>query len=237
MQPHFLPWLGYIELLKSCDVFVLLDDFQLSRQSWSTRNRLFVSQDKTGWISLNLDHSIPLGATFCEARESADRIWIRRLRNIIQDVYRRAPFAAEARDTVLEWTSRDHESVADLALDLLLILKRNLHLPTEVVQSSSLMIKATDRSDRLLRLLDGVGADCYLAARGAAEYMLKDDVWSDRNILFQNHNPLEYRQVTGTEFVPRLAFLDALANVGWDNLNHLCEGTRRWLTLEQVGTL
>ena len=38
MQPFFIPWLGYYELIDSVDCFILLDDVELSKQSWQTRN-------------------------------------------------------------------------------------------------------------------------------------------------------------------------------------------------------
>ena len=42
MQPTFLPWLGYFQLIHKSDLFVFLDDFQFSVQSYHQRNKLFV---------------------------------------------------------------------------------------------------------------------------------------------------------------------------------------------------
>jgi hypothetical protein len=39
-QPNFMPWLGYFELLDYVDVWVSLDNVQLSRGSFVLRNRV-----------------------------------------------------------------------------------------------------------------------------------------------------------------------------------------------------
>src|SRR3989338_7823187 len=40
MQPTYLPWLGYFDLMDQADVFVLLDSVQFDKRSWQQRNRI-----------------------------------------------------------------------------------------------------------------------------------------------------------------------------------------------------
>src|SRR3981081_1029831 len=40
MQPTYLPWMGYFELMASSEVFVFLDDVQFNKKSWQQRNRI-----------------------------------------------------------------------------------------------------------------------------------------------------------------------------------------------------
>ena len=46
-QPTFLPWLGYFDLIDQADVLVFLDDVQLDKRSWQTRNRILSSNGNT----------------------------------------------------------------------------------------------------------------------------------------------------------------------------------------------
>ena len=39
MQPTWLPWMGYFDLIDQVDQFVFLDTVQFSKQSWHCRNR------------------------------------------------------------------------------------------------------------------------------------------------------------------------------------------------------
>ena len=52
MQPTFLPWLGYFALMHQVDYFILLDDVQLSKQSWQVRNRIKNSSGNPSWLTL-----------------------------------------------------------------------------------------------------------------------------------------------------------------------------------------
>src|SRR3954447_20658722 len=40
MQPTYLPWVGYLDLIDRVDCFVFLDDVQFARRSWQQRNRI-----------------------------------------------------------------------------------------------------------------------------------------------------------------------------------------------------
>lgn len=38
IQPNFIPWIGYFEIINSVDQFILLDDVQYTRRDWRNRN-------------------------------------------------------------------------------------------------------------------------------------------------------------------------------------------------------
>ena len=40
MQPTYLPWVGYFDLIQKADVFVFLNDVQFAKQSWQVKNRI-----------------------------------------------------------------------------------------------------------------------------------------------------------------------------------------------------
>ena len=40
MQPTYLPWIGYFNLIKNAEIFVVYDSAQFSKQSWQQRNKL-----------------------------------------------------------------------------------------------------------------------------------------------------------------------------------------------------
>ena len=51
MQPAYLPWCGYFDLLDQADVFILLDTVQFSYQSWQHRNRIR-TRDGLSWLTV-----------------------------------------------------------------------------------------------------------------------------------------------------------------------------------------
>ena len=40
MQPTYLPWLGFFGLMKSVDLFIILDSVQFAKRSWQQRNQI-----------------------------------------------------------------------------------------------------------------------------------------------------------------------------------------------------
>lgn len=55
MQPTFLPWFGFFEMINQADLFVFLDDVQISPKSFEVRNRIpGVSDDSPDiWLTLH----------------------------------------------------------------------------------------------------------------------------------------------------------------------------------------
>ena len=40
MQPTYLPWIGYFDMIDQSDEFVFLDSVQFNKRSWQQRNRI-----------------------------------------------------------------------------------------------------------------------------------------------------------------------------------------------------
>ena len=53
MQPTYFPWLGYFNLIKQSDVFVVYTTTQLQKRSWQIRNKIKTSQGTT-WLTIPL---------------------------------------------------------------------------------------------------------------------------------------------------------------------------------------
>ena len=56
MQPNFLPWIGFFDMVNMCDKFVFLDDVKVSKNSWINRNKI---KTKNGleWIKLPIKNN------------------------------------------------------------------------------------------------------------------------------------------------------------------------------------
>lgn len=52
MQPYFMPYIGYISLIKHSDLFILFDPVQFIRHGWIERNRILKQND--GWIYIQV---------------------------------------------------------------------------------------------------------------------------------------------------------------------------------------
>ena len=87
MQPTFLPWLGYFELIRSSDVFVILDDAQYSKGSWGNRNKICID-NKEHLITVPIIKK-KLGQTFLESEINDQVNWRKKLITTIEYNYRK----------------------------------------------------------------------------------------------------------------------------------------------------
>ena len=54
MQPGYLPWLGFFDLMKRSDVFVIYDDVQYTKNDWRNRNKVKTSNG-TCWLTVPVE--------------------------------------------------------------------------------------------------------------------------------------------------------------------------------------
>lgn len=224
MQPTYLPWLGYLDILRCADLFLVFDTAQFSAQSWHQRNRVKTAAG-VRWLTVPVRHE--LGASLHEARIGEDARWRKKHAQTVRQAYARAPFLHPYADQYEAILARAHGLLADLTTDLLRWLAESFGLRTCIQRVSALGVDTgAPRSQRLADICRGVGASRYLSPAGSEAYLVEDDVLPGGAIpvSVQRFRPVEYRQEHGA-FEPFLSALDALLNVGPGAARLLEEGS------------
>jgi spore coat polysaccharide biosynthesis predicted glycosyltransferase SpsG/RimJ/RimL family protein N-acetyltransferase len=238
MQPMFLPWLGYFELMDAVDIFIFLDDFQFSRQGWGHRNRLFLSPGRPGIVSLPIRHPGSLAATFLDIEPLADERWRTKLARSLSQSYGRSSYFAEIWYEIEPKLRASDTDLASFEIGLIEVMAARLGIRTQLRRSSEFVGvgAGAGRSERLVSLLDAAGAGAYYAARGSADYMREDGVFPLPRlpVFFQDFAPVPYPQPGASAFVSRLSALDALFNLGMAQARDVMHGTRRWLPWDEA---
>ena len=54
MQPYFFPYIGYFQLMKHVDQWVVFDDIQFIDKGWINRNRILHPDTKKQWLYITL---------------------------------------------------------------------------------------------------------------------------------------------------------------------------------------
>jgi len=215
MQPTYLPWAGYFNLIVKADVFVFLDDAQFQKNSWHNRNRLLVNH-APHWITVPVKHKV-LAQSIKETEIDTTQQWRKKHCKLIQQVYSKHPFAKDVLDicSVIEQDNIAH--LAELNINLIQWLLEKLNIQTEIVVSSAMGIEGK-RTTRLIELLKQLQADCYLSPKGAMEYLEEDDFAGQTaiNLVYQKFNPAPYPQHQHQPFESQLSIVDIAANIGWE---------------------
>lgn len=218
MQPTWLPYLGYFQLIAAADVFVFLDDVQFARRSWQSRNRILSPGGEEQMLTVPVkkaDREAPIA----DIEIDDGQPWRPKHLNALRHAYAARPHFAEGQAFMEDQLARHaHGRLADLTCGLIEAAADRMGLSTPFVRASTLGCPG-HRSDHLLALCRAVGGDAYLSPTGSAGYMEEDGVFAAASfpVSFKSFEAREYPQ--GREdFTPYMGFIDALVNVGWDGM-------------------
>ena len=221
MQPTYLPWLGYFALMDMVDVFVFLDDVQVARQGWQTRNRIKRGPDDPLILSVPIRHAGVLqDRLICDVETEDGARWVNKHLRSFEQYYRKAPHFAEAMELYAPVLRAHTGKLCDLNLALIAGIAGRLGIVTKCIRSSSIAGKSADRRDRLVDICRLSGADTYISTAGAQEYLDEDDGEAQfaahgMTLLYQNYEHPTYPQINGA-FLSHMCVLDLIANVGAD---------------------
>ncbi|WP_018125534.1 WbqC family protein [Desulfovibrio oxyclinae] len=210
MQPYFLPYLGYFQLLASVDRFVVLDDVNYIKRGWVNRNRILVD-GRPNTFSLpvkkasqnKMINELELGQDYED--------WARRFLKTIKHAYKKAPMYNNVMPLIEDMLAC---KISGLSTFLVHSLKRvcsYLGISTEIVETSSVYPrKGLSGSDRVLDICIQNCAETYVNLPGGRD--LYDCATFRRkgiSLEFLQPKLRSYPQGTG-DFVSGLSVLDAM---------------------------
>lgn len=222
MQPTYLPWLGYFELIDHCDLFVLFDDVQFVKKSWHQRNRI---KTQKGELLL----TVPVltkgkrDQLIKDVRINNDLPWRAKHLASIVNSYQKAPFFDEYKTCLNEIYSKNYMSLSSLNIELIEFIKERLGIQTEIMLSSQFQVEG-GRTERIINICKACKADKLYDAKGASDILdLNLFKESSIEIIFQEYVHPTYDQMHGG-FISHLSALDLLLNVGHESLKVLRSG-------------
>jgi len=213
MQPTYLPWLGYFDLIDQVDCFVFLDSIQFSKRSWQQRNRI-KGHSGAQWLSVPVLSKGKRDQLIQEVEIDLTASFHQKHLETIRHLYSNAPFTERYYDDLSIQFQKDHALLADLNIDLISWLCHVLGIETKFLRSSSLNVKGS-KTELLVDICKAVKADRYISPPGSKEYIEENNIFADNGISlgYQNFCHPEYAQLHG-EFVPYLSAMDLLLNEG-----------------------
>ena len=85
MQPYFMPYIGYFQLLNAVDKYVIYDNAKYTKKGWINRNRI-LQNNKDTLISISVEKDSDY--LDIKDRSVADSFDKRKLINQIRESYR-----------------------------------------------------------------------------------------------------------------------------------------------------
>lgn len=208
MQPYFLPYIGYFQLMAAVDVFVIYDRIKYTKKGWINRNRML----RNGRDEL---FTLPLSkaSDSCDiiARELAHDFDASVLLRQWRGAYAKAPYFEEVYPLLERIMQQPKRNLFHFIHASLVEVARYLGITTEIRIASEVAIDHALRGEeKVIALCEALKAETYINAIGGTE-LYDRERFAARGITlnFIRAKPITYTQF-GNEFVPWLSILDVL---------------------------
>lgn len=209
MQPYFLPYIGYFQLIAACDLFVVYDNIKYTKKGWINRNRM-LRDGQDAMFSLPLQHDgdhLDVDQRTL-ASTPAPHKWLAQLKG----AYRHAPYFAPTLPLLEEIAKCGEANLFRFLHHALLATCAHLGIRTPIRISSSIDIDhGLKGQDKVLALCQALGADTYVNAIGGIDlYSPAAFAQHGLGLCFIRSRPLVYPQFGDAAFVPWLSIVDVL---------------------------
>lgn len=217
MQPYFMPYLGYFQLLNLVDRFVIYDNIQYTKKGWINRNRIMLN----GEISTI---SIPLkkGSDFLNINErflaeNWDKEKIK-LINKLRQAYIKAPNYNVFFPIIEEILNEENKNLFEFIFNSIIKIKEFLEIKTEIIVSSHLKANHDLKSqDKVLEICNVLGAKSYYNSIGGENLYFKES-FDKENI---DLNFIKVNDIKYNNYNSHLSIIDVIMQNSKNEINLL----------------
>lgn len=208
MQPYFLPYIGYFQLIAAADKFIVYDNIKYTKKGWINRNRM-LQNGKDVMFSLPLKKDSD--ALDVRERELAADFNPDKLLNQYRGAYRRAPYFEQTYPLLENIVQHKDINLFAYIHHSIVRICEHLGIATKICISSEIAINHDLKGqEKVLALCAAVDARQYVnAIGGMALYSKAAFLDASIDLKFIQSHPFEYPQFGGT-FVAGLSILDVL---------------------------
>jgi len=217
-QPHYVPWLGYLDRMAKADLFVVLDHVQFERRNYQNRAMIRV-EGESKWLTvpvIQMSQKERIIDKQVDNSESGSRSWGSTHFKTLKYAYRKAPFFERYGPRLQEILESRYEKLLDLDLAMLDFLRESFQIRTPLKRSSEMRADGA-RSTLLLNVCEEAEAgSTFLGGLGGSRGYLDLPAFAARGIgvQWQQFKHPTYEQCGEAPFTPGLMSLDLLFNCG-----------------------
>jgi hypothetical protein len=221
MQPYFLAYIGYYQLIHSVDEFVIYDNIEYTKKGWFNKNRILLNgKDKLFTIPLKSDSDyLPVNERYLADSYNKEG---HKIIQWIKNSYKKAPFYEENIQFIESLFNQNHRNLFEFIYFSVNQVCDLLKIETKIIKSSKLKIDQSLKSeDKVLAICKSLNADIYINAIGGKELYSKEKFKQNNiSLNFIKTRKIEYKQFSN-EFSPWLSIIDALMFNGLEQTKNM----------------
>lgn len=208
MQPYFLPYIGYYQLIAAVDTFIIYDNIKYTKKGWINRNRMLMNGSETTFtLPLKKDSDY----LNIDQRQLAANFNREKLFSQFKIAYSRAPYLAQTINLIDNIVYCEESNLFRYIHQSIVKICSHLEIETDIRISSEININnALKGQDKVLALCQSAGATTYINAIGGIELYSREEFKAQGiELKFIKSKPLEYPQFDD-KFIPWLSIIDVL---------------------------
>ncbi len=219
MQPYFMPYIGYFQLMKAVDRYVVYDDVNYIKGGWVSRNNIVVNGEKK-MFTITLRGASP-NKLFNEIEIGDD---FKKMTKTLQLNYSKSPYFEEIMRLMNNIFSFPDKQLALFIANSFKEILAYLSINTEILISSDLHKDCSLKGkNKVLQICQILGADTYYNAIGGRDLYSKEEFMEQGiNLYFVETQEKKYPQLS-KEFIPSLSIIDVLMNNSIAEINDLLD--------------
>lgn len=223
MQPYFMPYIGYFQLIHTVDEFIVYDNIQFTKRGWIQRNRILMNgTDYMFSLPLKKDSDY---LDICE-RQLMDSFDVERVKILrkIESAYHKAPFFTLAMPIIEQCLNYEERNLFKFIYNSLRVVCEYLDITTRITISSGL---SSDRSlkgqERVISICQQFSADNYINAIGGKR-LYSNERFAEIGIklYFIKSKEIVYLQFDN-KFVPWLSIIDVMMFNSVEQINKMLD--------------
>lgn len=226
LQPSYIPWRGYFDQICRADLFIFYDDVQYDKRGWRNRNQIKTPRGKQ-WLTIPVHsrgaqtENIPIN----QIQIVWDNPWSDNHLKALQYSYSKAPHFSRTLSLLEKFYGRRDAFLADFTIDFTIALAHELgNTHTSFRRSSELSGIDGQKTERLIQILQAVGATHYISGPSARDYIEREKFdLAGITLEYMEYNYPEYLQLY-PPFDPYVSILDLFFMTGPEAHNYILKG-------------
>lgn len=217
MQPYFFPYIGYWQLIKAVDTFVIFDDVNYINKGYINRNNILVNGQKQlftleliGASQNRLINEIEVGSNQ------------NKMLKTISMSYKKAPCFSEVFPIIESILMCEEKNLSKYLGNSLKILAEYLNIKTRFLYSSDILKdNELKGEEKIIDIVKRLNTSVYINAIGGQE-LYDREVFAKNNLelYFLNPKSQEYKQFKN-EFIPNLSIIDLMMFAKNDDIQEM----------------
>jgi hypothetical protein len=224
LQSNYMPWRGYFDLINDADVFCFYDEVKYTKNDWRNRNRIY-SKNGLQWLTIPIDkNAVKLKISEVEMPEG----WEEKHATTLKLSYGRAPQFKQIEELLNEvYLNNKIRLLSEFNQNSIKHICKLAGITTNFVSSADYELRG-DRVDRLLNLLQDLGATEYISGPSAKDYLTgSEHLFTERGmkLSYKTYGPYKTYEQLSQPYEPAVSILDLVAHIPYSQLKDYVSST------------